>query len=373
MATTDCHMRLKNVTISGYKSIAADSPVQLELNETNILLGANGAGKSNILSFFNMVGAMMRGNFRYFIARSGSISAFLYQGAKKASAISASFTIESDAKLYYYDFDIVYAQTHLAISSEEVRWKYKSEDRIFKESLGMQYSESALLDSDSDACSAVRKLLSDCKTFQFNDTSATGPLRQASSVDSANYLYSDGGNIASFLLFLRQNYPYAYNKITEYVRMAVPQFGNFYLESNNGHVSLKWKSTASEEYVFSPHQLSDGSIRFIALATLLLQPKETMPEIIMIDEPELGLHPYAIDRLVEMVKIAAVNTQVILSTQSPALIDGFDADNIIVVDMDECSESTVARHLDKEGLSEWLAEYSVSELWNKNVIGGRPL
>lgn len=366
-------MRLKEVVIRGYKSIAADSPVHLKLNNINVLLGANGAGKSNILSFFNMVGAMMIGNFRYHVVKSGSISGFMYCGAKITPVISASFTIESERRTYYYDFDIVYAQTHLAISSECVKWQDKPDAQLVREGLKMQYSESALLDSDSESCITIRNFLSECKTYQFNDTSVTGPLRQASAVDSANYLYSDGGNIASFLLFLKNNYLYSYNRIVEYVRLSVPQFHDFYLEENNGYVSLKWKSTLSDEYVFSQHQLSDGSIRFIALATLLMQPKETIPSILMIDEPELGLHPYAIDRLVEMIKDASMRTQIILSTQSPAVIDGVDTDDIIVVDWDETTKSTVARHLNKEDLSEWLEDYSTSELWNKNVIGGRPL
>ena len=373
MAKTFHRMELKEVVISGYKSVAAGSPVHLNLSNINVLLGANGAGKSNILSFFNMVGAMMLGNFRYYVVKSGSISGFMYCGAKRTPAISASFTIESDSRTYYYDFDIVYAQSHLVISSENVKWKNKSEDQLVREELKMQYSESALLDSDNENCIAIRNCLSECKTYQFNDTSETGPLRQASAIDSANYLYSDGGNIASFLLFLRNNYVHSYNRIVEYVRLSVPQFHDFYLEENNGYVSLKWKSTQSDEYVFSQHQLSDGSLRFIALATLLMQPKETIPGIIMIDEPELGLHPYAIDRFVEMMKDASTRTQIILSTQSPALIDGVDIDDIIVVDWDEATESTVARHLDKEDLSEWLEDYSTSELWNKNVIGGRPL
>ena len=373
MAKTFHRMELKEVVISGYKSIAAGSPVHLNLSNINVLLGANGAGKSNILSFFNMVGAMMHGGLRYHVAKAGSVSGFLHYGVHRTPVISASLTIEDDGKVYYYKFNLVYAQTRLAISSEELSWKDKSGSDIFQENLDLNYSESALLNSNSEACAAVRSFLSDCKTYQFNDTTVTGPLRQPSPLDTASYLYSDGGNIASFLLFLRNNYLHSYNRIVEYVRLSVPQFHDFYLEENNGYVSLKWKSTLSDEYVFSPHQLSDGSLRFIALATLLLQPKETIPGIIMIDEPELGLHPYAIDRFVEMMKDASLRTQIISSTQSPALIDRVDIDDIIVVDLDETTESTVARHLDMEDLSEWLADYSASELWNKNVFGGRPL
>jgi predicted ATPase len=157
------------------------------------------------------------------------------------------------------------------------------------------------------------------------------------------------------------------------VRLAIPQFQSFYLEPNRNYISLRWKDTLLNDYVFTVDQFSDGSIRFIALATLLLQPAETMPGIIIIDEPELGLHPYAIDQLVEMVKDASMHAQVIVATQSPALVDGFEVEDIRVVERDEENKYTVLRNLNKVDLEGWLENYTLSELWNKNVIGGRPV
>lgn len=135
---------------------------------------------------------------------------------------------------------------------------------------------------------------------------------------------------------------------------------------------LRWTDVSPNDYVLLPEQFSDGTIRYIALATLLLQPKETMPNVIIIDEPELGLHPFAIIQLAEMIKEASINTQVIIATQSPGLVDEFEANQITIIERDEDSESTLARKLDEEELSEWLTNYSLSELWNKNVLGGRP-
>ena len=201
----------------------------------------------------------------------------------------------------------------------------------------------------------------------------TAPMRQASAVDSAHYLQSEANNLAPFLYFLRENYKEAYQRIVSYVRTVIPQFGDFYLEPERGNISLKWTDNTANDYVFNAEQFSDGSIRFIALATLLLQPQETMPHVIIIDEPELGLHPYAIDQLAEMIKDASLHAQIVLATQSPALIDGFDIGCISVIEQDEEKHCTVARNLDNATYGEWLEEYTNSELWNKNVLGGRPV
>ena len=157
------------------------------------------------------------------------------------------------------------------------------------------------------------------------------------------------------------------------VQMIMPSFGDFYLEPDNGYVSLNWQDNSPNDYVFTSDQFSDGTIRFIALATLLMQPKETMPSVIIIDEPELGLHPFAIGQLAEMIREASLHAQVIVSTQSAMLIDEFPAECVTVIENSETDNYTTARQLDSTQLEAWLNDYSLSELWTKNVIGGQPL
>lgn len=130
---------------------------------------------------------------------------------------------------------------------------------------------------------------------------------------------------------------------------------------------------SATDYRFNAYQFSDGSIRFIALATLLLQPVQTMPNVIILDEPELRLHPYAITQLAEMIKDASLHAQIIIATQSKDLVDHFDIDNITVIEMDEKTQSTSANRLTEEEYRLWLNQYTVSELWDKNIIGGRPV
>ena len=198
-------------------------------------------------------------------------------------------------------------------------------------------------------------------------------MRQACPIETSNYLQSHGNNLPSFLLFLRDNYSESYERIVSYVRDVVPQFLDFYLEPSGKAISLRWMDNSATDYRFNAHQFSDGSIRFIALATLLLQPEQTMPRVIILDEPELGLHPYAITQLAEMIKDASLHAQVIIATQSKDLVDHFDIENISIVEMSNDTLSTSATHLSEAEYHRWLEQYTISELWDKNIIGGRPV
>ena len=367
--------KLTHIEIGGFKSISATLPLKLDFADVNILLGANGAGKSNIVSFFKMLGYMMSGSMQMYVAQAGTNQTFLHYGAKVTPCITASLRYESEEEYDVYNFSLTHAvPNRLIIKSEDVEWGSLDDDsKPHRSVVTSDYNESGLINSSHEVCAEIRSLLSMCKVYQFSDSSMTAPMRQASAVDSAHYLQSEANNLASFLYFLRENYKEAYQRIVSYVRTVIPQFGDFYLEPERGYISLKWTDNTANDYVFNAEQFSDGSIRFIALATLLLQPQETMPHVIIIDEPELGLHPYAIDQLAEMIKDASLHAQIVLATQSPALIDGFDIGCISVIEQDEEKHCTVARNLDSATYGEWLEEYTNSELWNKNVLGGRPV
>lgn len=367
--------KLRQVVIRGYKSISFEKPVTLNINNITVLIGANGAGKSNIISFFKMVGYMMSGTLQRFIAQSGTNQQFLYYGPKKTPTLSADIKFESDTVYDIYRFSLAHAAGgRLIINSEEIEWKDKTKgENPVRKQLESDFNESALVNSSDRDCKIVREILSYCKVYQFNDSTPLSALRQASTVESAHYLQSEANNLASFLYYLKNNYTESYNRIVEYTKEVVPQFRDFYLEPERGYVSLSWMDTTANDYVLTADQFSDGSIRFIALATLLLQPEETMPNVIIIDEPELGLHPYAISQLIEMIKDASLHAQVLIATQSPALIDGFDVSDIAVIERDEEIQCTAVKNLFPEKLEEWLKEYTLSELWDKNVIGGRPI
>jgi len=366
--------RLKYVEIQGFKSIPYNHPLRLDFGEITILLGANGAGKSNIVSFFKMLGYMMSGSLQRFVAESGTNRRFLYYGSKKTPTMSATLRFEASSFYDIYNFSLTKAvPDRLIISSEEVEWKHNSRETPFRQQLQSDFNESALCKSDEKYGKIIRNLLASCKVYQFSDSSVTAPMRQSSTVESAHYLQSEANNLASFLYYLKNNYPESYRRISDYVRDVVPQFSEFYLEPERGYISLKWRDNSPNDYVLSADQFSDGSIRFISLATLLLQPEETMPFVIIVDEPELGLHPYAIDQLNEMIKDASKHAQIIIATQSTAIIDGFSVGDIAIVEYDNDIQGSSVRRLDEREYAEWIGRYTLSELWNKNVIGGRPV
>lgn len=364
--------QLKKVTISGFKSISSKKPLTIELGNINILLGANGSGKSNIISFFKILNFMMSGSFQLFIEKAGTSQVFLNYGSKHTSEIEGKLHFEDEFFINIYTFKLSYAAPdRLIISSEDVEWGDKKQP--IHTYLTHDFKESGFIREQNQNLKEFQNLMKNCKVYQFFDSSSESPIRQSSHIDFSDHLQVEGDNLASFLYFLKTNYPANYHKIVSYIRQIMPQFNNFHLEPNKqGYVMLKWKDFSPNDYILLPGQLSDGTIRFIALATLLLQPKEIMPNVIIIDEPELGLHPFAISQLAEMIKEASINTQVIIATQSPGLVDEFAANQITIIEQDEENESTVANKLNEEELADWLKNYSISELWDKNVLGGRP-
>lgn len=366
--------KLQEVAIKGYKSIAFDKPVTLKLGDVSILLGANGAGKTNIISFFRMLSYMMSKSFGKYVEISGTSNALLHYGVKRTPVMCGELKFADEKSIDTYSFSLANAMPdRLIIAEERIMWHRKGEEKPCEVALEPNFKESALAESSDPVAKSIFQMLSYCKVYQFHDSSVEGPLRQACPVETTNYLQSHGNNLPSFLLFLRENYRDSYNRIVDYVRDVVPQFQDFYLEPVSGFVSLRWKDNSATDYRFNAYQFSDGSIRFIALATLLLQPAQTMPNVIILDEPELGLHPYAITQLAEMVKDASIHAQIIIATQSKDLVDHFDIDNISVIEMDKETLSTSVTHLSDEEYHLWLQKYTVSELWDKNIIGGRPV
>lgn len=365
--------RLKEVRISGYKSLGTDiQPIKLELNKLNIIIGANGAGKSNFISFFQMLANMMKGELQVYIGKNGSSESLLQFGSKKTKMISAGLVFENRGVTDIYEFSLVKAINDTLVFEEEA---IISGNQRFELHSGQK--ESFLLTDKASHASekAVRAVLSGCKAFQFHDTSPEAHIRSAANIDNNRFLMSDGGNIAAYLYMIKMKYKQYYKRIADHVRYVMPAFHDFFLEPqilNPQWIKLQWLERGNSEYVFGPEHFSDGSLRFVALATLFLQPPELLPPVIFVDEPELGLHPQAVDVLAAMVQKAAEHTQIIMATQSPRLLDSFDYKDVIVAEKDKETRSTILKRLDEVEIKSWLEDYSLSQVWEKNIIGGQP-
>ncbi len=370
---------LRSIELKGFKSLDAEGQT-MALGPITVMLGANGAGKSNLVSFFRMLSRMAAGGMQQHVAEQGFADSLLHFGAKTTSEVSARLRFEDAQARSEYAFVLGRDATgRLFVRDETVVCHAAGRTEPETCRLGGGVRESQLgdiADSGNRTCQAIHHMLSHCQVFQFHDTSATASIRGEGYIDDARSLRGDGGNLAAFLRGLRdrdggRRY---YDRIVRHVRLMVPQFGDFDLTpsvGNERYVRLNWRENGSD-HLFGPHQLSDGSLRFMALATLFMQPPDLRPGIIIVDEPELGLHPATMSALAGMVRALPPATQVILATQSSRLIDEFTSDQVMIVAHDRKPPRTLLRRLNEQDLAEWLERYCLGELWEKNVLGGCP-
>lgn len=380
MKESDNMPELKEISIKGFKSFRDKTTI--ELGKLNVLIGANGAGKSNFISVFQLLNNALTGNFQGYTMRYGA-EHFLYNGRKTTQKFELAFKVKTNNALDSYELDVNFQAPNRLFVSREYINSAKNEDYEIENSgyeLGLpNLSKQAKIGREAKnpiltTGRAIYGLLAQVRAYQFHDTTDTSRIRGPVNKADGKYLKSDGGNTAAVLYALKNTPEYQpyYNKIVNYVRRVMPDFQDFELTGypeNPWEIFLTWRKSGVDA-VFSPNQLSDGTIRFIALATLLLAPEQVMPKIIVLDEPELGLHPMAIHILANMIKQASENTQVIFETQSSLLLDHFQPEDVIAADTKD--GSTILNRLNTEELSEWVKKYSLSELWDKNVFGGQP-
>ncbi len=360
---------LRRVVLEGFRSIKG---MDLELETLNILIGANGAGKSNLVSFFKMINEMMGERLQEYISAAGRAQSILHFGPKATPQMTAQLEFEGDKGKNTYSMRLVYgADDSLFFADESFSYHLKNYPQPRKISLGRPGHYETEIRKDEGSYKTMSFMLKGCRVFHFHDTSSTARVRQHCYVDNDHWLMPDAGNIAAILLRLQnEDGGKAYKRIVMTIRQIAPFFGDFVLEPQGpvkNQVSLKWRHKGSDE-VFGPHQFSDGTLRAICLTTLLLQPVDELPALIIVDEPEIGLHPYALNVVASMFKTASHHAQVLISTQSSSFLDNFDPENVIVVKQ-EGKESQFNR-LETQELKGWLEEYSLGELLEKNVLSG---
>ncbi|HMQ61877.1 MAG TPA: AAA family ATPase [Flavilitoribacter sp.] len=355
---------IERIIIENYKSIRR---LDLPLQPINILIGANGAGKSNFISFFQLVNRLYEGTGREYTEEKGANS-LLYRGVKHSNylkglldfnnvnAYEFSLAARNDESMYLrnqYDY-YNHANDH---SKNYTTWNRKTTDSPYRD--GVTYRNQY-----------IKIHLSSFRVYHFHDTSDQSAMKRINQVDDNRYLKEDASNLASFLYLLQERFPKHFRQIEMTVQSIAPFFEKFDLRPRAlqpDQIKLEWKEKGSDMYL-DAHNLSDGTLRFIALTTLLMQPEP--PETIIIDEPELGLHPVAINKLAGLLYKASHQCQVIVGTQSVGLVNNFSPDCIITVDRKD--EQSVFERLHEEKLHNWLEDFSLGELWNKKVIGGQP-
>jgi len=353
---------LGKVKIKGFKSIES---AELKLGDLNVVIGANGSGKSNLIGVFRLLERVLSHNLQLYVA--SEPDRFLFHGRKKTPALLLDFAFDQNS----YGFKLKAAQDTLIFEDECVQysgfWEYDEPIAVgHKESKLEEAAASYKNKIPAFVFPKVRNLV----VYHFHDTSDTAPAKQTVDVDDNRFLRPNAANLPAYLYWLQEKHPVQFRHIEEHIRLVTPFFEGFVLapsKLNEKKIKLEWRQKGSEAY-FDAYSLSDGTLRFICLATLLLQPHP--PALILLDEPELGLHPFAIRILAEMLEAASKRVQVLLATQSVTLLNNFAPQDVIVSENDGLR--TTFNRLDAEKLKGWLDEFSIGELWEKNVLGGRP-
>jgi|SRR5690554_3320091 len=360
------------LSITGFKSIK--SLEQLKLKPINVLIGTNGSGKSNFVSFFKMLGEMMEERLQVWTSKQGSADRIVSFGVRETDKITASIRFDRNG----YDFELEPTIDGGLVFADESLYFDGPYHGVSEYGLGSGHSEALLKSAyqsskkENGVHAYCYKSITSWKVFHFHDTSHTAGVKRLHSLHDNAYLRPDASNLAAYLYRLRNEHADIYAQIRKTVRLAIPFFDDFVLNpqplwTEEEQIRLLWQQRDSD-YPFWPSQLSDGSIRFICLTTALLQPDP--PSTIIIDEPELGLHPYAITLLGSLIRSASKQMQVIISTQSVPLVDEFSIDDLIVVERED--GASVFRRFGEQDFTEWLETYTVGELWEKNILGGRP-
>ena len=335
---------IESITVRGFKSIKEIDDFQLR--PINVMIGANGAGKSNFIEALSFLSAInSKQGLARPVRRAGGAERLLHFGSRVTRQIQFFASFSGESERY---------EESLAPTADDLLYRRLQSDDYFRR------------------VRHLRRRTASWRTYHFHHTKSGSPLRRSSDLRDNRYLREDGSNLPAFLYRLSDDFGESYHQIRNTIQKAAPFFEDFVLAPlllREGRIQLEWHHRGSDEY-FDATALSDGTLRLMALAALLLQPTQLRPSIILLDEPELGLHPHAISLLAAMIRQASVDTQVIVATQSPILLDHFDPEEVIVAD--RVNGATQFTRYASDELEEWLEEYSLGQLWEKNEIGGRP-
>lgn len=363
-------MTVSRIHINHFKSI---KELELKLNRVNVLIGPNGAGKSNFIQFFNLLNNIVFENLQNYIAANGWADSFLYFGRKFTESFSGFVSFGWNA----YQFELTatnennfYFSKELTIYQNPVHGGVSRRD-ISNGNRETNLNKQFKIDQKKGVVYHILSSMTKWQVYHFHDTSANAKIKQEGDINDNRSLRRDASNLAAFLYLLQVKHNDYFLRIENTIKLIAPFFEKFQLqplELNKEKIRLEWKHVGSDAY-FNANHLSDGTLRMICLITLLLQPN--LPDTIIIDEPELGLHPSAIELLSSLIKTVAANKkQIICSTQSVTFLNHFEPEDVIVVDRN--NGESLFKRLDKDSLTEWLNEYAIGELWEKNLLGGRP-
>ena len=370
---------IESVRIRGFRSLANIEIKNLSM--ATVLIGPNGSGKSNFVRFFEMmswmIGARRLGEF---VQQQGGADDQLFGGSRESPLLEGELALRTDVGRNDYRFSLAYAHPdRFMFTDEALRFSRKGlGTEATWQHLGSGHTEARLVEVSEPAevpevsektARVLVSLLNQCAVYQFHDTSNDSKLKKNWDVEDNAYLRAHGGNLAAILYRLEHEDRQRLDTICGHIKRVVPGFDRFQIEESFGKALLRWKLRGMDKTI-GAHLTSDGTLRFFALVTLLNLPTQMLPDVLLLDEPELGLHPAAVALVGDMIKVLTKERQVIVATQSPSLVDAFAIDEVIVLELQE--GQTNACRFEENAFQDWLDDYTTGELWQKNLLGGRP-
>ncbi len=321
---------LEKLTIKNFKSIREQT---LALGKLNIFIGGNGAGKSNLIQAFRLLREISQQNLAsYSLAR--GVEGLLHFGRKQSRFMELYVEFGEGGLSNAYRVNLAPSDEGTLVVGQETvyfhdraKWPTPTNEVINSGS-----KESVLGTIKTGIASYVKRDLDTYRVYHFHDTSDTAAVKDACEVEDNRALRSQAENLAAFLYWMQQKHPDHFANVQDTVRQIAPFFEEFRLAPSKlteSKIRLEWKEKGSDAY-FNASSLSDGTLRFLCLTTLLLQPQ--LPAVVLLDEPELGLHPAAVTLLADLISSASTRTQVIVATQSVTLVNQFEQDAVWTVD-----------------------------------------
>jgi predicted ATPase len=348
---------ITRVHIEGFRSL---QEVAFEPGPLTVLIGPNGAGKSNVLSFLRMLTHMRTRSLRRFCAIEGGASTLLHRGRPDAEHISWRVAASDELGEIAFGGRLALAAGDQLVFVDEYVNAHIGGEPFGGVQLGVGHTESKLTESKLQAAAEgfpemfvdqALRTLRGMSFFHFHDTSPNSKLRSNARGVDHQYLRSDGSNLAAYLLARklgeREESRAAWRMLEGLVRQVAPfiksleptpnvdepeafRWNDPELRLDQVTVRLDWIDENDNR--FGVGQLSDGTLRALALFAALTQPGATLPTFITIDEPELGLHPAALALFVELVRSISHRAKVVLATQSPALLNLVEPEEVLVVE-----------------------------------------
>lgn len=362
---------LKSFKVVNFKNF---KEINLEqLNNLTTLIGSNGVGKSNFLSIIDFISSAFHDGIEVYFSNKGiKFQDCIHQwNLENKISIVLRFEDKSTREDYSYQFTLEYdIKSGFNIIDEQFSNNNDGTHREYENqgltSLNLKNSFDL-----SEPEQRVKNFLSQVVGYSFYNTSLFNSSLQFVNKSNNVYLLPNGENMSSLLYLLKSKYPVSYKRITDVLKLVIKPFEDFYFIEEGHNTVLKFKMQGLN-YPVSIKSLSDGTIRFIILSLLLNLPINLRPNLVLLEEPEVALHPVAVNILGDLIESYSADSQIMIATQSPYLLDRLSISSIYILSINNKNETEV-QHIDKEKLKDWLKKYSLSEIWLMSIFGGGPL